>query len=1112
MSPRITAIIVAHDGAAYLPRTLDGLRAQSRPVDALIGVDVASSDDSRELLVSAADAVVDAPGRAGFGQAVTAGLHRADAIREAAADSSDEWLWLIHDDSVPDYSALEELLTELDIAPSVAIAGCKQLDFDETDHLHDVGLTASRMGRRMTGLSRDEYDQGQYDARRDMLAVNTAGMLIRRDVWDALGGFDPAFKLFHDDIDLCRRARLAGHRVIVVPAAAMYHAEATSSGRRKAAALPHGHAYAERRGEVYSRLVHAAAIAVPFHVIGVLVAALGRAVFKIAANDPGDAGREITSVVDAVSHPVRLARSRRRAARTRTSPKSAVAGLLATRRDVWQSIRDDWSGTAVPDDTRRLDSSAGTEADPADTEAAVEDFSPLDTLGSPRRRVWTHPVLLIVVVLVAVGIAASFRLIGSGDLMGGALKPAPGKFGDLVSAALSTWTAAGAGWPGAADPFQAVLAFLSLFMIGKTSILIPVLLVAAIPLAGIGAWVAVGSVTKSRGVRAWAALVWAALPSLTDAISGGRLGAVLAHVLLPWIALGIVRATGSARARRLNGRPGREGIPSFAAAAAGGLALAGAVAGAPSLLPALILIVIAVFCVAPSGRRRALVWLVIPVLALFGPFLVDIVKNPRLLVADPGAALASVPAPPWQQLLMQPVDVGRWPILHTFDSGVLTAIGAIAPIFLFAPVIIVAIFALFVTGSGARGIRVAWGAVALGLATAIASSHIVAGVGAAQLVTGWPGAGVSLVAGGFLAAGVAGTGGVRALRSRRALTASITVVAVLATVGPLLSLGAWTARSVAGTSPSAVVKRNADLRLPAVATDQGVGPDRTRTLLLTQPGGQLTGTLIRGAGLDLTSLSATRAVSAIDGAPGHEKVTPRDAAQTEQARAVAAVAAGSGGDPRHVLAPLGVGFIVLADEPVDANGDREHGPNAVLTGPALQREQEFNAEHDRLTAAIDTDAGLTKVGQTDAGELWRVDAVKSSARTERPARVRIVGPDGAAQRSVASKAVSVKTSIPAGKSGRRVVMSERYDSNWTATLNGKKLASHRDGWQQSFALPAHGGDLAIVHRIPLQWLWRVGQGIVLLLAVLMAIPLPGRRRDQVSPRGRRTAGKEGRSS
>ena len=43
----------------------------------------------------------------------------------------------------------------------------------------------------MTGVEFREVDQGQHDGRSDVLAVGTAGMLVRREVWDRLGGPDP---------------------------------------------------------------------------------------------------------------------------------------------------------------------------------------------------------------------------------------------------------------------------------------------------------------------------------------------------------------------------------------------------------------------------------------------------------------------------------------------------------------------------------------------------------------------------------------------------------------------------------------------------------------------------------------------------------------------------------------------------------------------------------------------------------------------------------------------------------------------------------------------------------------------------------------------------------
>ena len=57
-------------------------------------------------------------------------------------------------------------------------------------------------------------------------------MLVRRDVWDELGGLDPALPLLRDDVDLGWRANLAGHRVAVVTDAVVHHVEAGTRGSR----------------------------------------------------------------------------------------------------------------------------------------------------------------------------------------------------------------------------------------------------------------------------------------------------------------------------------------------------------------------------------------------------------------------------------------------------------------------------------------------------------------------------------------------------------------------------------------------------------------------------------------------------------------------------------------------------------------------------------------------------------------------------------------------------------------------------------------------------------------------------------------------------------------
>ena len=102
----VTAVIVSHDGARWLPRPLSTLEGQTRLPDRLVAVDTGSRDDSPQLLARAlgADAVVSAARDAGFGEAVATGLAALDdrSVREGwlegRDDDGDHWVWVLHDD------------------------------------------------------------------------------------------------------------------------------------------------------------------------------------------------------------------------------------------------------------------------------------------------------------------------------------------------------------------------------------------------------------------------------------------------------------------------------------------------------------------------------------------------------------------------------------------------------------------------------------------------------------------------------------------------------------------------------------------------------------------------------------------------------------------------------------------------------------------------------------------------------------------------------------------------------------------------------------------------------------------------------------------------------
>lgn len=64
----------------------------------------------------------------------------------------------------------------------------------------------------------------------DLLAVTGACVLMRRSVWDEVGGCDERFKVACNDIDLCMRIRKAGYLVVWTPYAELYHYESKTRG------------------------------------------------------------------------------------------------------------------------------------------------------------------------------------------------------------------------------------------------------------------------------------------------------------------------------------------------------------------------------------------------------------------------------------------------------------------------------------------------------------------------------------------------------------------------------------------------------------------------------------------------------------------------------------------------------------------------------------------------------------------------------------------------------------------------------------------------------------------------------------------------------------------
>jgi GT2 family glycosyltransferase len=1058
--PHVVAVIATDGRSEYLPRALVALASQTVRPGAVVVADAGPQSDPaiaemaircgipREILT-----VVHAVRAKNFGQAVAAGLSGRDAGAQ---------LWLLHDDSYPAPDCLANLMACVEVAPSVAVAGPKQVRADDPTRLGEVGVTTTPFGRRVPNGRDGELDQGQYDALEDVLAVGSAGMLVKSDVWQSLGGFASGLGPFRDGLEFCRRARLAGYRVVVEPTAVLEHEQASYKGLREAErrrrAAPEADAErpepstdrsygARRRALIFTELVDAPLWALIPIAVAAAVAGIGRFFWRIAAKDFRLAVDEVLAPVAVLTRFDSVARARYVAGRTRRMPRRRLASLQVSTSEARQARRD-----------RRMTEAELRRRTLAPTEIEMAE---LRELASRRRRMITA----VVLVAVAITGAAMYRLVGPGFITGGALGSQDAAVTELARLAAGGWLTQGLGEPGPGDPFNAVLAVLTLLCFGHGATAVKLALLAAPLIAALGAWFAAGAAARSVWIRAWVAIFYLAAPSLWAAVAQGRLGAVVAHAALPWALLGAARAigvncldvrpavadaAGTVRASVLVARPG-----SLAAAAFAGLAFAVAAAGSPALLAPGLMAVVGAFVLAGKGRRARLVWVALPVLALFLPLIWDAVASDqwRALLADPGPVLAYQPAPFWLQLLGWPAEPS---LPGLVPAGLVQPVAAL----LTGALAVAAVGALFRTGRRARAVRFGWFLAVLGAATIFVLDRLGVTVDGLEPVRAWTGGACALVLIGLAlaaASGLSGAVGEVGARHRR-LRAGLATACVAALVAGPLAGGVVDVWQRLGHSD---VRRAATDPMPPIVAAEATGPRATYALVVgAGQDAALRWDLVRGAGHQLSEAAGVAGSRQLGGWPG--RVAVPDAADQAVSQVVAAISARNPGDAAATLASFGIGFVLVG------------------------------AEDQSLAAALDATAGMTRVREdADGAVVWRVGRSERDSggpSVDAAARLHVVDTDGSAAALDAGPGTNLRASLPDGPDGRRLVLAERADGKWRASLDGEPLAAvESGGWYQAFEVPAGSGRLHVWHAAP--WGFALAQVVVLLLAALLALPI-----------------------
>ena len=851
MPARVHAILVVRPegrtpAAHHLTRTLAAIAAQTRPVDALTIVLCGADPALTQLAASSgAEGVITA----------SAGTPFAAATALATPRLTGDAVWLLAQDTAPDPDALVRLAGALELSPSLAVAAPKLVRWDEPEEIVSLGISLNRYGRTVE-LAAGEFDQGQHDGDADVLGADVRGLLIRRESWAALGGLDPALGGADEGVDLGVRARLAGDRVSLVPAARVAVAgdgvAAMARGRRRA----RRRAFAERTAQLHRRLAYAPAAAVPLHWLSFLPLALWRTIVHLVGKVPYRVLPEWGATILVMARIAAVARARRRIRAVRAVGWSRIAPLRVSRAE----MRLRWEG-----------------------DGAVADAPVRSEL-----RFFVGGGAWAVLAALAVSAALFFPLLAWPVLGGGALAPLRATVAQLWQDAAWGLRPLGLDAVGPADPFSAIIAIIGTLSPGDPSRALVVLWVLALPLAVLGGWFAATRVTESSLLRITAAVAWALAPTFLAALVEGRPAALLAHLLLPWL---FYAASVAHRA--------------WAPAGAASVLLVLVLACAPSLAPAAVVLwsaaLVVVALVAGRGVARV-VWLIVPSIVVFAPLVWTQVRtgNPWGLLADPGVPYAGdeVAADPLGRALLAAgfpsSDPGGW---ASVLNGPVWWVGL-----LIAPLAVLALLAVltprWVTASALLIIA------AVGLATAFAAVGVSVSFDHGTPVPLWPGAGLSLawlgVVGSAMVALDAGI--VERVHVLRPIGALVTLVALVVAVGPALTA------SLDQSHPRSVLTNGPTSTLPAFVAAEGRGSTAIGTIVLDPRADGLRVDVVWGGSATVGGQSTVQATR-----------TEARPADRDLAELAADLTTPSSDDVVARLAERGIGFVLLQSAPAGEN-------------------------------------------------------------------------------------------------------------------------------------------------------------------------------------------------
>lgn len=221
-APKVSVVISSLDGGGELVRCIESLRMQDCPDFEILLVDNGSVDGSPEIIAEQFPAVrlIKSADNLGFAGGGNLG----------ASMAGGEFLLFLNHDMEFSTSFLVELIRVMDEDPSIGIAQARVLKLDDRETIDTIGSFWTKTGFVIHRASLKEEAE-RPEGVQEIFAGAGGAILVRKEPFMRLGGFDADYLIYAEDVDLSWRFWLAGLRVVIVNSSIIYHAGGRTTKR-----------------------------------------------------------------------------------------------------------------------------------------------------------------------------------------------------------------------------------------------------------------------------------------------------------------------------------------------------------------------------------------------------------------------------------------------------------------------------------------------------------------------------------------------------------------------------------------------------------------------------------------------------------------------------------------------------------------------------------------------------------------------------------------------------------------------------------------------------------------------------------------------------------------